>query len=135
MKFDTLVHKVANQKGWTLLYIKDDDAYRVQVVTPGDRRQDVFIAFRQDEAKVWVASMWSVVADLDDFNMSDPLELLRFNWRQVWGHLAVRNDEVVLVHNQIIDEAGWNEVARVVEAIAQASDGIEAMIYGERDEN
>lgn len=135
MKFDSLVHKVANQKGWTLLYLKDDDAYRLQVATPGDRRQDVFIAFRQDDAKLWVATMWSVVADVDDFNLSDPLELLRFNWRQVWGHLAVRGAEVVLVHNQIVDEAGWNEVARVVEAIALASDGIEAMIYGEQDDN
>lgn len=134
MKFDTLVHKVANQKGWTLLYMKEDDVYRLQVATPGDRRQDVFIAFRQDDAQLWVATIWSTVADVEDFNMSDPLELLRFNWRNIWGHLALRGGEVILVHNQITAEADWIEVARVVEAIGTASDGIEAMIYGERDD-
>ncbi|MCO5167713.1 MAG: YbjN domain-containing protein [Planctomycetes bacterium] len=135
MKFDTLVHKVANQKGWTLLYIKEDDVYRLQLATTGDRRQDVFITFRQDDAQVWVATIWSVVADVDDFNLSDPLELLRFNWRHVWGHLALREREVVLVHNQITSETDWIELARVVDAIAHASDGIEAMIYGDQDTN
>ena len=131
MKFDTLVHKVANQKSWNLLYMKEDDTYRLQVATVGERRQDVFITFRQDEAEVWVATIWSVVADVDDFNVSEPLELLRFNWRHIWGHLALKNREVVLVHNQITSEADFLELVSVVEAIAHASDGIEALIYGE----
>lgn len=135
MNFDTLVHKVTNQRGWNLLYMKEDDTYRVQVATTGERRQDVFIAFRQDEARVWVATIWSVVAEVDDFNLSDPRELLRFNWRHIWGHLALRGTDVVLVHNQITSEADWLELARVVEAIGQSSDGLEAQIYGEHQDN
>jgi hypothetical protein len=135
MGFDTLVHKIANQKGWTLLYLKDEDSYRLQVPTPGDRRQDVFITFRQDEEKQFVATMWSVISDVQDFNFTDPLELLRFNWNNVWGSLAVRAKDVVLVHNQLAAEADHAVVASAIESIAIASDGIEAAIYGDRDDN
>jgi hypothetical protein len=135
MKFDALLHKLADKHAWTLLYLRDEDSYRIQVATPGDRRQDVFITFRQDDQEAWMATIWSVIAKVEDFNLEDPVELLRFNWRQIWGHLAVRKDEVVLAHDQLTDEANWNEVAKAVQAIAVTSDGIEAMIYGDEDTN
>lgn len=135
MKFDALLHKLADKHGWTLLYLRDEDSYRIQVATPGDRRQDVFITFRKDDQEAWMATIWSVIAKVEDFNLDDPVELLRFNWRQIWGHLAVRKDEVVLAHDQLTDEANWNEVGKAVQAIAVTSDGIEAMIYGDDDTN
>src|SRR4051812_36681520 len=118
MKFDTLLHKLANHEGWSILYVKEDDTYKVQVATPGDRRQDVYVTFRKDEAGSWVAAIWSVVAEVADFNMSDPLELLRFNWRNLYGALAAKGDQVVLVQNQLTDEANWNEVGRAIHNVA-----------------
>jgi len=135
VKFDALLHKLANQHGWTILYIREEDSYRIQVVTPGDRRQDVYVTFRKDDAGGWIATMWSTVAKVEDFNLTDPLELLRFNWRHLYGALAVRKDEVVLVQNQLTDEANWNEVGRAISTIAVTSDGIEQQIYGDVDTN
>ena len=94
MKFDALLHKLANQHGWTILYIREEDSYRIQVTTPGDRRQDVFVTFRKDDAGAWIATMWSTVAKVEDFNLTDPLELLRFNWRHLYGALAVSQAEL-----------------------------------------
>lgn len=133
MDFDVLVHKLANQKGWNLLYLKDEDRYRLQLETTGDRRQDVYVSFRKDEREDWIAVIWSVLADVADFNLSDPKELLRFNWRNVWGKLALVGDDVVLVQHQLTDEANWNEVGRAVEEIGALADSVEAQIYGDAD--
>ena len=49
MKFDTLINDLAKEKDWNVLYLPDDDSYRVTVSTPGDRFQDVYVSFRRDE--------------------------------------------------------------------------------------
>ena len=123
------------EKGWPLLYLKDDDVYRLQLSIPGDRYQDVYINFRRDEENFWIATIWSVIASLEDFDFSDPAELLRFNWRNLYGALAIREDQVVLLQNQLTDEANWNEVGRAVHYIGNTADSIEESIYGDRDEN
>ncbi len=135
MDFDVLLHKLAEEKGWPLLYLKDDDVYRLQLSIPGDRYQDVYVNFRRDEENFWIATMWSVIASLEDFDLSAPAELLRFNWRNLYGALAIREDQVVLLQNQLTDEANWNEVGRAVHYIGNTADSIEESIYGDRDEN
>ncbi len=134
MDIDELIHKLAEDRSWSLLFLKDEDAYRLTLPVPDDRHQDVFVNFREDEEGWWIATMWSVVASLDDFDLSDPKELLRFNWRHMYGSLAVKDDEVVLVHNQLADDADWNEVARAIDNMARTADGIEKQIYGDADE-
>lgn len=133
--FDVLVHKVAEQRGWNLLYVEQDDVYKVQLETPGARWQDVFVTFRRDQEEAWVATIWSVIAEVEDFDLQDPMELLRFNWRNVYGALAVKDQQVVLVQNQLADQADLDEVAKAIHWIGTNADSIEKMIYGDRDEN
>jgi hypothetical protein len=135
MDFDVLLHKLAEEKGWSLLYVKEDDLYKLTLPIPGDRYQDVFINFRKDAENWHVATMWSVIADVEDFNMTDPVELLRFNWRNLYGSLAVSGEQVVIVQNQLTEEANWNEVGRAVHYIGNTADAIEKEIYGDVDEN
>lgn len=135
MDFDVLIHKLAEDNSWSLLYMQEEDCYKLQLETPGDRHQDVYVNFRRDESGSWVASIWSVIAAVADFNLSDPVELLRFNWRHIYGCLAIAEDEVVLLQNQLCDDANWNEVAKAVRNIGFDADSIEEQIYGDVDEN
>ena len=135
MNFDTLINDLTKDKGWNLLYLKEEDSYRVTVGTPGDRFQDVYASFRRDEESQWIATIWSVIAEVEDFNMTDPIELLRFNWRNIYGSLAVKGQQVVLLQNQFAEEANWNEVGRAIHFIGFNADSIEKEIYGDRDEN
>lgn len=135
MDFDVLLHELSDSKGWSLLYVKDDDLYKLTVPIPGERFQDVYVSFRPDDENWHVATIWSVISEVEDFNMTDPIELLRFNWRNLYGGLAVHGKQVVLVQNQLTEEANWNEVGRAVHYIANTADAIEKEIYGDADEN
>ncbi|RMG10726.1 MAG: hypothetical protein D6731_16950 [Planctomycetota bacterium] len=135
MDIDTLINDLAREREWNLLYLRDEDSYRITMRTPGDRFQDVYVSFRQDDEGSWVASIWSVVSDADDFDFSDPRELLRFNWRNIYGSLALRGEQVVLLQNQFAEEANWNEVGRAIHSIGLNADSMEKGIYGDRDEN
>jgi hypothetical protein len=135
MKFDTLIHDLAKAQEWNILYLQDEDSYRLTLKTPEDRFQDVYTSFRRDEEEQWVATIWSVISEVADFNMTDPIELLRFNWRNLYGSLAVKGEQVVLVQNQFAEEANLEEVRRAVHFIAFNADSIEKEIYGDRDEN
>lgn len=135
MDFDVLLHELSEQKGWPLLYMQDEDEYRLQLSIPGDRFQDVFVNFRQDDEGWNIATIWSVIAEVADFNLTDPKELLAFNWRTLYGSLALKESQVVLVQNQLTDEANWNEVGRAVHYIGNTADAIEKEIYGDKDEH
>lgn len=134
MDIDQLIHRVAEERKWPLLFVEGDDFYKVTVEVPGGRYQDVFVSFRKDDERFWIATIWTVIADAEDFNLTQPLELLRFNWRNLYGSLAVRDAEVVLVYNQLADDADPTEVARAVEQMARTADDLEAQIYGGADE-
>jgi len=133
--FDVLLHKLAEDKGWSLLYIKEDDQYKLTLPIPEDRYQDVYITFRRDDENWHIATIWTVIADIEDFNLSDPLELLRFNMRSLYGSLAANEDQIVMVQNQLAQEANWNEVGRAIHYMANTADEIEKQIYGDADEN
>jgi hypothetical protein len=135
MKFDTLIHDLAKEQEWNILYLKEEDSYRLTMQTPGDRHQDVYASFRRDDEEQWVATIWSVIAEVEDFNMTDPVELLRFNWRNIYGSLAVKGKQVVLLQNQFAEEANWEETRRAVQFIGFNADSIEKEIYGDRDEH
>jgi len=133
MDFDTLLHELADSHSWNLLYMKDDDTYKLTLSIPGDRFQDVFVTFRKDDENSHVAAIWSVIAKVHDFNLTRPIELLRFNWRNVYGSLAIKDDEVVVVQNQLASEANWHEVGKAVHYIGNRADEIEKSIYGDLD--
>lgn len=135
MDFDVLLHKLAEEKGWSLLYVTEDDLYKLTLPVPGDRYQDVYVAFRRDAENWNIATIWTVISEVEDFNLEDPTELLRFNWRTLYGSLAIKDEQVVLVQNQLTEEANWNEVGRAVAYMALTADGIEQEIYGDEDKN
>lgn len=135
MDFDVLLHKLADDKGWSLLYVAEDDLYKLTLPVPGDRFQDVYVNFRRDEENWNIASIWTVVAEVADFNLSEPKELLAFNWRTLYGSLALKDEQIVLVQNQLTEEANWNEVGRAISYMALTADGIEQVIYGDADKN
>ena len=135
MNFDSLINDLAKDRDWNILYDKDEDQYRLTLSTPGDRFQDVFVSFRKDEEGAYVATIWSVIAEVEDFNLTDPKELLAFNWRNIYGSLALKGEQIVLVQNQFAEEANWNEVGRAIHFIGFNADSIEKQIYGDRDEN
>jgi len=135
MDFDVLLHKLADDKGWSLLYVTDDDLYKLTLPVPGDRYQDVYVAFRRDAENWNIATIWTVISEVADFNLEVPTELLRFNWRTLYGSLAIKDEQVVLVQNQLTEEANWNEVGRAVAYMALTADGIEQEIYGDEDKN
>jgi len=135
MDFDVLLHKLADDKGWSLLYVTEDDLYKLTLPVPGERYQDVYVAFRRDAENWNIATIWTVISEVADFNLEEPTELLRFNWRTLYGSLAIKDEQVVLVQNQLTEEANWNEVGRAVAYMALTADGIEQEIYGDEDKN
>ena len=135
MDFDVLLHKLADDKSWSLLYVTEDDLYKLTLPVPGDRYQDVYVAFRRDTENWNIATIWTVISEVEDFNLEAPIELLRFNWRTLYGSLAIKDGQVVLVQNQLTEEANWNEVGRAVSYMALTADGIEQEIYGDVDKN
>lgn len=135
MDFDVLLHKLAEDKGWSLLYVTEEDLYKLTLPLEGGRYQDVYVNFRFDEENWNIATIWTVIAEVGDFNLEDPKELLSFNWRTLYGSLAVKDEQVVLVQNQLTEEANWNEVGRAIAYMAATADGIEAQIYGDADQN
>lgn len=132
--FDVLIHRLAEERGWNLLYVPQDDVYQLQLQTPGERWQDVFVTFRRDQEETAIATIWSPIAEVEDFDLTDPLELLRFNWRNVYGALALKDRQVVLVQNQLADDVDLAEVAKAIHWIGTNADSIEKAIYGDRDE-
>jgi hypothetical protein len=135
MDFDVLLHKLADDKGWSLLYVTEDDLYKLTLPVPGERYQDVYVAFRRDAENWNIATIWTVISEVEDFNLDQPTELLRFNWRTLYGSLAIKDEQIVLVQNQLTEEANWNEVGRAVAYMALTADGIEQEIYGDEDKN
>lgn len=131
---DVLIHRLAEERGWNLLYVPQDDVYQLQLQTPGERWQDVFVTFRRDQEEAAIATIWSPIAEVEDFDLTDPLELLRFNWRNVYGALALKDRQVVLVQNQLADQVDLGEVAKAIHWIGTNADSIEKAIYGDRDE-
>jgi hypothetical protein len=136
MDFDKLLHDLADDRGWNLLYVEKEDIYRLQLSLPEGRFQDVYVNFRRDEESSYVATMWSVISDVTDFNFEDPKELLRFNWRNIYGCLAIRGEEVILLQNQLTDDANWGEVGKAIHYIGLNADSMEKAVYGaDHDEN
>jgi len=135
MNFDTLINDLSKDKSWNILYLKEEDSYRITVSTPGERFQDVYVSFRRDEEEAWVATIWSVISEVADFNQNNTVELLRFNWRNIYGSLGVKDQQVVLLQNQFAEEANWNEVGRAIHYVGFNADSIEKQVYGDRDEN
>ena len=131
---DVLIHRLAEERGWNLLYVPQDDVYQLQLQTPGERWQDVFVTFRRDQEEAAIATIWSPIAEVEDFDLTDPLELLRFNWRNVYGALALKDRQVVLVQNQLADQVDLGEGAKAIHWIGTNADSIEKAIYGDRDE-
>ena len=54
-----------------IVAVSDDDLYKLTLPIPGDRYQDVYVNFRRDEENWHVATIWSVIAEVEDFNPSE----------------------------------------------------------------
>ena len=126
-----MIESIAKTRDWALT-IPEDNVYLLGMPTTGERSQQVYVIFKEDDGHQ-VALMWSEVGSASKFE--DPWELLDYNWSHTYGALARRGSSVVLKNSELLKEGDEGALTLALEHVGKTADSIERELYGDMDLN
>ncbi len=127
MNVQSLAIQAASMKGWAAQHEHNGDV-RIEVTTQGHRTQLVAITTSTDADGDAAAFIWSKAADLHAVN--DPWTLLTLNGQLTYGRVALKGQEILVLHSMLDHTADLAEVGKAVFYVAKAADDIEQQTYG-----
>ena len=126
MRIFSLTEQAVHDQGWTLG--QDADGLQVEVGTGDGRTQVVYIEPGNDRDGDVVAWIWSKAADSDATN--DAWGLLALNAELTYGRVALKDNEIIVVHALYDGTADLDEVAKAILWVGVAADDLEKNLYG-----
>jgi len=127
MNVQNLAIQAATMKGWPAQHEHTGEV-RIEVTTTGHRTQLVTVTNATDADGDLAAFIWSKAADSHAVN--DPWRLLTLNAQLTYGRVALRGQEVLVLHSLLDQTADLAEVGKAVFFVAKAADDIEQQTYG-----
>ncbi len=126
MNVTNLAVQAAQMKGWPAQPVGTD--YQIEVPTMGARTQVVTVTYGQDADGDSVAFIWSKAGEIDA--VADPWVLLQLNAQLTYGRVAIRGNDVVVLHGLFDATADLQEVGKAIYWVARAADDLEQQTYG-----
>ena len=117
----------AMMKGWPA-QPQPSGELRVEVLTQAARTQLVTISMARDGDGDAAAFIWSKAGDTRV--IADPVAMLRHNMKLTYGKVALKDNDVVVVHALLDATADVNQVAKAIFWVARAADDLEMGTYG-----
>jgi hypothetical protein len=127
MNIINLAMQAAQMRGWPCRPQANNDLL-IEVVTPTGRTQVVNITMAVDGDRDPTAFIWSKAADAQTKN--DPWGLLRMNMQLTYGRVALKGNDVVIVHALLDRTSDLTEVGKTIFWVAKAADDLEQQTYG-----
>lgn len=127
MNVQNLAAQAAAMKGWPCQHEHSGDV-RVEVTTTGSRTQLVSLTSATDADGDVAVFIWSKAAETH--SVGDPWRLLALNAQLTYGRVAIRGQEVVVLHSLLDRSATLEEVGKSIFYVAKAADDIEQQTYG-----
>ena len=122
-----LAQQAAMMKGWPA-QPQANGELRVEVVTQAARTQLVTITLGRDGDGDAAAFVWSKAGDTRV--IADPVAMLRHNLKLTYGKVALKDNDVVVMHALYDATADVNQVAKAIFWVARAADDLEMGTYG-----
>ncbi len=119
--------QAAAAKSWPAQQSPNGDV-RVEVPTEGGRTHVVTITMSTDGDGDAAAFIWSKAADRA--GVRDAWPLLQLNASLTYGRVALRGDEIVILHALYDATADLAEVGKAIYWVARAADDLEKQTYG-----
>lgn len=127
MNVANLAAHAAMLKGWPAQQEPNGEV-RIEVATEAGRSQLVTVTLARDGDGDPAAFVWSRAGD--QRAMQDPLALLRLNAQLTYGRVAVRGNDVIVLHALHDSTAELTQVGKTIYWVAKAADDIEKSTYG-----
>ncbi|MBL8786816.1 MAG: hypothetical protein JNJ59_18060 [Deltaproteobacteria bacterium] len=122
-----LATQAAAMKGWPSRREPNGDL-RIEVVTQYGRTQVINVTMAVDGDRDPVAFIWSKAADAQTKN--DPWGLLRLNMQLSYGRVALKGNDVVIMHSLLDRTSDLTEVGKTIFWVAKTADDLEQQTYG-----
>ncbi len=126
MKYRDIVDSIAKACGWRVSSEKSGKL-SIEVPTGGGRTQVVLITEDQDIAEQKIVRYWSVIGPADDIEFRRCLEE---NAKLCYGAFALRDDQLVLMDTQLVQDADPMEVGAAIGNLAAYADRYERDLFG-----
>ncbi len=122
-----LATQVAASRSWPAQQVAGG-GLRLEIPTRPGRSQVVEITMAQDGDGDAAAFVWSKAAELNAAR--DLLALLQLNARLTWGRVALRGQDLIVLHALPDATSDFTEVGKAIFWVARAADDLEAETYG-----
>jgi hypothetical protein len=126
VKYRDIVDSIAKACGWRVSSEKSGKL-SIEVPTGGGRTQVVLITEDQDIAEQKIVRYWSVIGPADDIEFRRCLEE---NAKLCYGAFALRDDQLVLMDTQLVQDADPMEVGAAIGNLAAYADRYERDLFG-----
>lgn len=127
MNVISLANQVAASRSWPAQAVVGG-GLRLEIPTRPGRSQVVEITMAQDGDGDPAAFVWSKAAELSAAR--DPLALLQLNARLTWGRVALRGQDIIVLHALPDATADFRDVGKAIYWVARAADDLEQETYG-----
>ena len=126
MRFREIVDRIAKACSWTVAE-EEGGAIRVEVPTGNGRTQRVLITEDTDIADQHIVRYWSVIGPAEGIEMRRCLEE---NARLCYGAFALKDDNLVMMDTQLVQDADPMEVGASIGNLAAYADRYESDLFG-----
>lgn len=125
VRFREIVDSIAKACGWQVT--AEGGALSIEVPTGNGRSQVVLITEDQDIADQQIVRYWSVIGPADDIEFRRCLEE---NARLCYGAFALKEEQLVLMDTQLVQDADPMEVGAAIGNLAAYADRYERDLFG-----
>lgn len=122
-----LAMSACSMKGWPCRQEMNGEL-RIEVPTVPGRSQVVSIVMGRDGDNDAAAFIWSAAGDTNVIR--DPYAIFRLNAQLTYGRVALRGQEVVVMHALHDPTAQISDVGKCIYWVAKAADDLEQQTYG-----
>lgn len=127
MNVINLAAQAAASRGWMAQRDLQGNL-RIEVRTVTNRTQVVDVTMGVDGDRDPVAFVWSKAAELQ--SARDPWQFLRLNMQLTYGRVALKGNDIVVMHAILDRTAEFTQVGKAIYWVAKAADDIEQQTYG-----
>lgn len=129
MQFREIVDTIAQACGWTVSGDPSGAIY-IEVPTGSDRTQMVMITSDVDVADQAIVRYWSVIGPAEGLDLERCLEE---NARLCYGAFALKDQQLVMMDTQLVQDADPMEVGASIGNLAAYADRYEQDLFGTDD--
>jgi hypothetical protein len=127
MNCTRLAQQAAQAKGWPARF-ESNGELRVEIAPYGGRTQVVTVSPAADGDGDAAAFVWSKAGETQA--VTDVWGLLRLNAQLTYGRVALRGNDLVVLHALLDAPATLQEVGKTLYWVARAADDLERSLYG-----